>query len=781
VTSHVTLPGTEWAFWRQVVLRAPGFPADGVDRLAAPLAAAAADQLAAAGPDAGEEAWSSYRATYAGEVARISSVIQDLATAPQFQRAVAWQNQRVFDDAIGPLLRNGGDPTRRNRKHRDHEDLIVNYWQRYCVKNDTIGFFGPVGWATLDTAMRHTRLQPGPGLVASSEVFFEAWAMDRLAEAITAQPGMAAWIAPRKRAFVRLDGQRAISPAVAPAVLSPAEMTVLRRCDGIAPAHDIARELAGTDPEIPAAEDVYAVITRLVRRRLVTWKLELPVGSYPERELRRFLDRVGDPACAARGLAMLDRLEACRAEVRAADSADAASLVAALRSLDSTFTATTGAAPTRNAGKAYGSRTLLYLDSRRDTDLVLGADFAIALAPIGLLLHSARWLTWQVRTELAGPLEDIAARLAARLGGPVDLASFWFECMMVLHKTAPVIIERLAAEFQRRWTAILCCDLGRSRERREASQLWAPVADAFEAPRSGWAGGRYCSPDIMIRADSLEAIQRGDFELVVGELHLALATCRQYLFVTQHPSPRDLFDCLDIDNPVPRLLPVLPKEGPGRLTARTSSALTRDADFLVALFYQSVDPARPRLLAAADLTIVPVPGGLAVTVPGGPSYDVMDVFSDIITTMLMDQMTIFPAAPHIPRVSIDRLVITRESWRFPVGELSFARERNEAGRFLGARSWRSAHSLPRRVFVKSSNEMKPVFVDFDSPAFVNLLIKLVRRLQARATPGHEPSIALSEMLPDSDDLWLTDQAGRRHTSEIRLVAVDQRGPVPCDL
>jgi hypothetical protein len=307
------------------------------------------------------------------------------------------------------------------------------------------------------------------------------------------------------------------------------------------------------------------------------------------------------------------------------------------------------------------------------------------------------------------------------------------------------------------------------------------VAEAFDAPRSGWAGGRYCSPDVMISANGLEAIRRGDFEVVLGEFHLALASCRHYCFVTQHPSPQDLFDCLAVDSPEPRLLPVLPKEGPGRLTARTQPALTRDEDFLVALFDQAVDPARPRLLAAADLTVAHVPGGLAVTVPGGPSYDVMDVFSEIITNMLIDQMTIFPAAPHIPRVSIDRLVITRESWRFQASELAFAREKDEAGRFLAGRRWRSAHSLPRRVFVKSPGETKPFYVDFDSPVYVNLLAKSVRRLQARAASGHDPVIALTEMLPDPDGLWFTDGAGRRCTSELRLIAVDQRGPMPGDL
>src|SRR5438105_2435638 len=41
----VELPGGEWALWRWVALRGAGFPADGVLRLSAPAAAAAADLL----------------------------------------------------------------------------------------------------------------------------------------------------------------------------------------------------------------------------------------------------------------------------------------------------------------------------------------------------------------------------------------------------------------------------------------------------------------------------------------------------------------------------------------------------------------------------------------------------------------------------------------------------------------------------------------------------------------------------------------------------------------
>lgn len=29
---------------------------------------------------------------------------------------------------------------------RRRQDVVARYWQRYCSKNDTIGFFGPLAW-----------------------------------------------------------------------------------------------------------------------------------------------------------------------------------------------------------------------------------------------------------------------------------------------------------------------------------------------------------------------------------------------------------------------------------------------------------------------------------------------------------------------------------------------------------------------------------------------------------------------------------------------------------
>jgi hypothetical protein len=61
-------------------------------------------------------------------------------------------------------------------------------------------------------------------------------------------------------------------------------------------------------------------------------------------------------------------------------------------------------------------------------------------------------------------------------------------------------------------------------------------------------------------------------------------------------------------------------------------------------------------------------------------------------------------------------------------------------------------------------------VDFDSPVYVSIFAKAVRRL-ARRDPGAK--LTVSEMLPTPEQTWLTDDEGQRYTSELRFVAVAQ--------
>jgi Lantibiotic dehydratase, N terminus len=760
----VPLGGGRFGVWKHVLVRSPGFPAEGVARLAAPKLARRADTLAAA-TDASEEEWASYRRLFAEELAALEGEVQEIARGGQFQAAIAWQNHHALRRGVQPLLdRAPGDA--RNSKYRQREQLVTAYWQRYCVKNDSIGFFGPVGWVRLDGASQ-TRFQPVDRLLESADVFFEYWAIARLAEALAAQEGMAEWLAPWRAGFVRVEGDRVVLPSQPAVDVTPAVAEVVRRSDGIHPAREIARAVVESG-FVADADEVTAILTDLRKRRWISWSLGLPLTPRPEVPLRRVLERIGDAELRERSLAQLDRLESARAKVTEAFD-DAQPLLASLEEVDETFSAITSAAPTRKGGKMYGGRTLLYTDCRRALDLDLGAEIVEALAPLDLLLHSGRWLTHHVARVLREELAALHRRLVERDGAPLPMSTLWFEALALLHGSALERFDGVEAELRDRWAQILHCPLDEPRVSYDADVLRERVEALFDAPDAGWPAARHSSPDVMVAAADVDAIRRGDFELVLGELHLALIAFGHHCFVTQHPAPQELLDCLDRDLP-PRLLPVLPHEDAERLTIRTHPALVRDTDVLLALHSSVADPKRPNLHATADLFVEELDGSLATRLPSGETHDLLGLFTVLMLRHVIDRFAFLGDEPHTPRVNFDRLVVARETWRVPAGELAFVRKLDEAPRFVEARAWHSRRGLPRHTFVKMPSEQKPFYIDFESPLCVSMLANAVRRLM-QTDGGDERLVQITEMLPTLDQLWLRDAEGRGYTAELRLTAV----------
>ena len=121
-------------------------------------------------------------------------------------------------------------------------------------------------------------------------------------------------------------------------------------------------------------------------------------------------------------------------------------------------------------------------------------------------------------------------------------------------------------------------------------------------------------------------------------------------------------------------------------------------------------------------------------------------------------------------MTIDRVTVCRETWRFSPSELTFAFEKDEAARFLAARRFARSHDLPRFVFIKVPIEVKPFYVDFDSPIYVDLLAKSIRRTKEKGRP--DSLVSVTEMHPRADETWLPDAEGQHYTSELRIIAVD---------
>ena len=153
-------------------------------------------------------------------------------------------------------------------------------------------------------------------------------------------------------------------------------------------------------------------------------------------------------------------------------------------------------------------------------------------------------------------------------------------------------------------------------------------------------------------------------------------------------------------------------------------------------------------------------------------FDVVEAAGFLLSNDLLHLFSMPAGRGHWPRITIDRLVVARESWQIDVTEPDFPNHSDRAERFASARRWARSRGLPRWIFVKAASEPKPFYVDFESPLYVDQLAHVLRR---EAAPGEDRTFKVSEMLPPPDQLWLPDRGGSKYTSELRMVLFDRMG------
>jgi hypothetical protein len=770
VSHRVPLNGTAWSVWRDVALRSAGFPADMVLAICdEPLAHSAdLDGASLAGPDPVRRpggARSAYDEVYPDAARRLSRAIADTAADPGFQEAVTWQNPGLAEN----WLLDEGAGVERRAKDRKRELVIASYLQRYCLKNDTIGFFGPVGWASAAPDTAGLVVTPGEHLIARRTTYFEVWAIDKVAAAIARQGRAPGWLRPRRTRSTLLAGNVLHRPHRKPVVLTHAELRILMACDGSRTVSDVLAS-AG-------APDAGALLARLAELGALRVDLEGPAHAWPERLLRDRLDQIADPAARTAALEPVERMSKARDTVAAA-AGDPARLQRALASLADTFEQVTGLPATRRAGATYAGRTLVYQDAVRDVRVELGAAVTGALArPLGLVLDSARWLVNEITARYRVLFAQLLDREIARASGaPVPLLRLLTVASphLFIHsgRALSELAAASAAELQRRWQEVLGPPPSARRHQVRADAITARAAESFPGHPVAWSNARQHSPDVMIAAASPGEVQRGNFLLVLGELHLANNTLEGRCFVEQHPDPARLIAAEQADHGARRIVSIPAKDFP-TVTSRASppsAVLGPGQVYWSSAVTDSLDPPESAtVMPGAAMTVTRRGDDLVVhLMPSGTELDFFEVIGDILSGVAANAFQPVAPAAHQPRLTIDRLVLSREQWVFQVADSGWAFAKDEQARYYLARHWRQEHHLPERVFFRVPVEAKPMAADFRSIALVNLFAKHVRQTKAAGYVEY----TVTEMLPDLGQLWLADRSGRRYSSELRFVAFD---------
>jgi hypothetical protein len=519
----VPLPGTDWTIWRDALLRTAGFPAAGLDRFAAPGCAEVADAFLD-----GQVSEQNLRAAHDAALADSSKAAAGIAADPLFQEALTWQNPAArptlsLATASGQLP--GSETRRARQKRRFREDTIARYWQRYCGKNDTIGFFGPATWVRLDPDGPAVSVRGGDKLVKDRATSFEFWLLETYAQHLAADPLVRPWLPAGLHPDLTLDGCRVLRPGEPPVELTEAEADLLRRCDG-------RTAMAICDPSHQAGD--LALLEALTAKDVVWWGVDMPYNPLAEQVLRDTLAAIPDPVARERAMAGLRRLDAAREGVSAA-AGDPDALVAALGVLDAEFTAVTGAEPQRRPGQMYAGRRLCYEDASRDIDLAFGKPVLEALSgPLGrVLLPAARWASGTVADAFDVAFRSLYDELRPPQASSVPMSQFWDAAQRLFTRSGHPV-DTVATELARRWKDLFGLDrlAPGTRQRRRGGAGSRAVPPAAAALARG--------PDTQPRLAYLCPQHRGD--PARGVQHRAGRTARQLAHAGQcavhRPAPR---------------------------------------------------------------------------------------------------------------------------------------------------------------------------------------------------------------------------------------------------
>lgn len=696
---------------------------------------------------------------------RMTTALRTVASDPRFREAVAWQNPRLIPQCLDKTV--AGE--RRNVRGRNHQATIAGYIQRYSLKNDTIGFFGPVGWGEwVDTPGGLCKSASDPQQHRSRTLYHEYWAIDTVAKALTASPECRPHAVPRQAPEVSRQGRIIRDARQRIIVLTPDQQLLLDAADGERTISDIAAGLAWDSPRLSDPETCWRLLDDMAEAGVVAFDWAGPVEAHPEARLRSRLRMIPDQDLRDALVAQLDRYLELAEDVASAHGTDGP-LVTALDRLGEEFTQLTGHAATRREGQTYAGRTLVYEDVRSDVHIDAGTDLREQIGSVlAAVLDSANWLTDRIASEYTHVYEAIFDRKTQQLATAsiplTALLSAATSHMFISLRRLPGPVLRAQQEFQHRWATVhQAIDGGPDvhLSLAEASQrLTAAFSDrANSAP---WPMAYTHTPDLMLA-------QTGDSSTgvmgILGEVHVSVNTLESRVFVEQSDAADWMLRASENSVVAPRYYSVLSKQNLG-VTSRLSppSALLSPQYRYWTRHAPCVEVPGP-CLPASGLQVRRDDGRLVVIDANGePFGTLLDVIGENLSAAAANAFSLMPSWHRRPRVRVGDLVLSRRSWRFEASELRWAGQPDERLRFAAARAWRLEQGVPELVFYKTPVDDKPMFADGSSIVLINELAKAIR--QSVDEVGY---VTMTEMMPDFDQQWLHDREGRPYTFELRMV------------
>ena len=210
---------------------------------------------------------------------------------------------------------------------------------------------------------------------------------------------------------------------------------------------------------------------------------------------------------------------------------------------------------------------------------------------------------------------------------------------------------------------------------------------------------------------------------MLGEIHPSIVTTRYASWLAFHPDPAGLRAALRHDMGT-RTVFLAETGEEGGVCARLSNVLTSPGDLRLVFAHDSCGYHPDDSLVVGECEVVDSPAGLRVRRRDGSlELGLLEVLGDLLTAVLAQSFHLVPPAAHGPRIQIDDLVVSRESWTLPAAEPAFADDRRRGRPLPAGPGLGRPARLPRHVFLRFTGERKPIYADLTSLASIDLIAR----------------------------------------------------------
>lgn len=666
--------------------------------------------------------------------------LQEIFKDPYLAEAVYISNPDVFNISYSRFMAHR-EYESRSSKIRTLEMRFYSYLQRFCSKNDTASFFGPMNYAEWDVESEESvHFEAHSGKFSERIIHYSFWMVKELAKSMAEEPEIRNVLIPRLHPMCTLKKDKMFFLHLDKEVLLPKkyDKIVQEISNEKQNLHQLSVKL---DLDV---SELSRYIKQLSDKNIVLFEIEIPSTIFdPFSYLHSWLkDLPINEGSKRKWLEMLEQFIYLKEEALLKDLNHRRDVT---RRMEQLFEEVTHSSARRSQGQMYADRTLYYEECKGTIDkLSFGKtfydDFMERLKPV-LDLSAA----------YGDVMRDYYQTISKRIFEKIKDNRTHIPYPEFIYKSQSLLAE---AKVDLSFPALnqfneLLDTLVQNRKEGSIAHITSEDVEPFNRFRK--FEECHTSPDVMFSAKDLDALSRGDYKIILGEVHQFIAMWgSQLLFDSAREQVNEEINNMLSDMPMYQNLSVI-------LNTRRHKGLIHETfpGTIIKLF------GTPSMRAQGVVSI----RDLYVTYEDKEVKLIdQDKRQHYLYNSGDDNLHLWAFAPsrvsspvihlskHTPRIEINGVIFQRERWELGEEELEGLRNQKDLfGIFVEMQQLRDKYQLPRYVFFKVNSEKKPFFFDFENFFAIELLHSLLKKNE---------SVTFIEMEPSPNHLWLKDEEGR---------------------